>query len=66
MTDVTGKAGNGADGTPPRLALAAWRSGPAALWLVRHGQSEGNIVRDGAERRQAPDYVLAAATPTCP
>jgi probable phosphoglycerate mutase len=58
VTDATSDAENGADGAPPRLALAAWRSGPAALWLVRHGQSEGNVVRDEAERRQAPDYVL--------
>jgi broad specificity phosphatase PhoE len=48
------------DASQAPLALAAWRSGPAALWLIRHGQSEGNVVRDEAERRQALDYVLGA------
>ena len=46
------------DGAAPRLALAAWSSGPQALWLVRHGQSEGNVVRDDAERQEAMDFVL--------
>ena len=27
--------------------------GPAALWLLRHGQSEGNVERDAAEQRGA-------------
>lgn len=27
-----------------------YRSGPRALWLVRHGQSEGNVARDAADR----------------
>jgi 2,3-bisphosphoglycerate-dependent phosphoglycerate mutase len=48
-------SGNGAG----RLALGMWNSGPRALWLIRHGQSEGNVVRDEAERRDAPDYVLS-------
>jgi probable phosphoglycerate mutase len=48
----------GSDGDAPRLALAAWSSGPRALWLVRHGQSEGNVVRDDAERQEAMDFVL--------
>ena len=43
-----------------RIALAAWRDGPDALWLIRHGQSEGNVVRDEAERREAHDYVLGS------
>ena len=25
------------------------RRGPRALWLLRHGQSEGNVLRDAAE-----------------
>ena len=41
-----------------RIALAAWRDGPQALWLIRHGQSEGNVIRDEAERRDAQEYVL--------
>jgi 2,3-bisphosphoglycerate-dependent phosphoglycerate mutase len=41
-----------------RVALGAWASGPRALWLIRHGQSEGNVIRDEAERRDAPDFVL--------
>ncbi len=44
----------------PRLALAAWREGPDALWLVRHGQSEGNVIRDDAERREAEEYLLGS------
>jgi broad specificity phosphatase PhoE len=46
------------DGAVPRLALAAWSAGPQALWLVRHGQSEGNVVRDDAERQDAMEFVL--------
>ncbi len=42
----------------PRITLAAWREGPRSLWLVRHGQSEGNVIRDAAERRQAEHYDL--------
>jgi 2,3-bisphosphoglycerate-dependent phosphoglycerate mutase len=42
-----------------RLTLAAWSSGPRALWLIRHGQSEGNVIRDEAERRNAAEYVLS-------
>jgi 2,3-bisphosphoglycerate-dependent phosphoglycerate mutase len=47
----------GGDGTG-RLALGAWSSGPRALWLIRHGQSEGNVIRDEAESRDAPEFVL--------
>jgi 2,3-bisphosphoglycerate-dependent phosphoglycerate mutase len=41
-----------------RLALARWTSGPQSLWLIRHGQSMGNVIRDEAERRDAPEFVL--------
>ena len=41
-----------------RIVLAARRDGPAALWLIRHGQSEGNVIRDEAEQRHAQEYVL--------
>ncbi len=62
MTDGSrdGQLSGGAAGVAdaPRIALAAWREGPDALWLIRHGQSEGNVVRDEAERREAHDYVL--------
>jgi broad specificity phosphatase PhoE len=34
------------------------RSGPRALWLVRHGQSEGNVIRDRAEGEHQEEYVL--------
>ncbi len=44
----------------PRITLAAWRDGPDALWLIRHGQSEGNVVRDEAERREAQRYELGS------
>ena len=40
------------------LALAAWTKGPRSLWLIRHGQSEGNLIRDEAERENLPRYVL--------
>jgi broad specificity phosphatase PhoE len=51
-------AGAGGVADAPRIVLAARRDGPAALWLIRHGQSEGNVVRDEAERQQAEEYVL--------
>jgi 2,3-bisphosphoglycerate-dependent phosphoglycerate mutase len=54
---IQSSVGPGGNGTG-RLALAAWGSGPQSLWLIRHGQSEGNVIRDEAERRDAPDYVL--------
>jgi 2,3-bisphosphoglycerate-dependent phosphoglycerate mutase len=41
-----------------RLALAAWTRGPRSLWLIRHGQSEGNVIRDEAERENLPGYAL--------
>jgi broad specificity phosphatase PhoE len=50
----SGPEGNGTG----RLALAAWTRGPRTLWLIRHGQSEGNVIRDEAERRDAPEFVL--------
>lgn len=50
----------GASEPAERVALAAWRQGPAALWLIRHGQSEGNVIRDEAERRDAPEYLLGS------
>ena len=55
-----GRLGGGAAGVAdaPRIALAAWREGPRALWLIRHGQSEGNVIRDEAERRHAEHYDL--------
>ena len=55
-----GRLSGGAEGIAdaPRIALAAWRDGPQALWLIRHGQSEGNVIRDEAEHRDAEEYVL--------
>ncbi len=32
---------------------------PAALWLVRHGQSAGNVARDAAEAGGAPEILLS-------
>ena len=55
---LTGGAAGVADA--PRIVLAARRNGPAALWLIRHGQSEGNVIRDEAEQRHAQEYVLGA------
>lgn len=37
-----------------------YRTGPRALWLVRHGQSEGNLARDAAEAEQAERVSLPA------
>jgi broad specificity phosphatase PhoE len=34
--------------------------GPAALWLVRHGQSSGNVARDAAEAAGLPVIDIAA------
>jgi broad specificity phosphatase PhoE len=55
---LTGGAAGVADA--PRIVLAARRDGPAALWLIRHGQSEGNVIRDEAEQRHAQEYVLGS------
>jgi probable phosphoglycerate mutase len=33
-------------------------TGPGSLWFVRHGQSEGNVIRDDAEQRRAERYEL--------
>jgi 2,3-bisphosphoglycerate-dependent phosphoglycerate mutase len=40
------------------LVLGALATGPRSLWFVRHGQSEGNVIRDDAERRHAEHYEL--------
>ena len=32
----------------PRLSHSDW---PARLWIVRHGQSAGNVARDAAESK---------------
>jgi broad specificity phosphatase PhoE len=42
----------------PRLVLGALATGPRSLWFARHGQSEGNVIRDDAERRHAERYEL--------
>jgi broad specificity phosphatase PhoE len=57
-----GRLSAGADGVTDaaRINLAAWRHGPRALWLIRHGQSEGNVIRDDAERRDAEEYALGS------
>jgi len=34
------------------------RSGPQALWFVRHGQSQGNVIRDAAETALAERFEL--------
>ena len=41
-----------------RLVLGATTRGPRSLWFVRHGQSEGNVVRDEAEQQNADRYQL--------
>src|SRR3954449_12913396 len=33
-------------------------NGPRSIWFVRHGQSEGNVIRDDAEQRRAERYEL--------
>jgi probable phosphoglycerate mutase len=57
-----GRLAGGAEGVADaqRITLAAWRHGPRALWLIRHGQSEGNVIRDEAERHDAEEYVLGS------
>src|SRR3954453_5894130 len=40
------------------LVLGALTTGPRSVWFVRHGQSEGNVIRDDAERRSAERYEL--------
>jgi 2,3-bisphosphoglycerate-dependent phosphoglycerate mutase len=48
------------------MARELWRpedAGPPVLWLVRHGQSQGNVIRDAADldgRRRAPRPVRDA------
>ena len=44
--------------TDEPLALGALATGPRSLWFVRHGQSEGNVIRDDAERRHAEHFEL--------
>ncbi|HEY6795014.1 MAG TPA: histidine phosphatase family protein [Kineosporiaceae bacterium] len=34
------------------------RPGPATLWFVRHGESEGNVARDAAQARGLHEVVL--------
>jgi len=36
-----------------------WLPGPAALWFVRHGQSEGNVIRDRAEAQARERFEFA-------
>ncbi|MBA2479902.1 MAG: histidine phosphatase family protein [Planctomycetes bacterium] len=36
------------------------RPGPSHLWIVRHGESAGNIARDQAEAAGAPLIHLAS------
>jgi 2,3-bisphosphoglycerate-dependent phosphoglycerate mutase len=45
--------------TSSNLALGALTTGPRSLWFARHGQSEGNVIRDEAERRHEEGYELA-------
>src|SRR3954453_19477515 len=40
------------------LVLGAMTTGPRSMWFVRHGQSEGNVIRDDAEQRRAERYEL--------
>jgi 2,3-bisphosphoglycerate-dependent phosphoglycerate mutase len=42
-----------------RLVLGALTTGPRSLWFARHGQSEGNVIRDEAEQRHEERYELA-------
>ena len=42
--------------TPDRLVDLKW---PRTLWLVRHGQSAGNVARDAAEAARAPMIDIA-------
>ena len=42
--------------SPDRLVDSKW---PRTLWLVRHGQSAGNVARDAAEAARAPLIDLA-------
>lgn len=48
------ESSDGRTGEP--LALGALAAGPRSLWFVRHGQSEGNVIRDDAERRHAERF----------
>src|SRR3954470_2148622 len=41
---------------PPPRTLAG---GPAQLWLVRHGESAGNVERDAAEAARRPIIDIA-------
>src|SRR3954463_13758991 len=41
---------------PPPRTLAG---GPAQLWLVRHGESAGNVERDAAEAARRPVIEIA-------
>ncbi|RYE92565.1 MAG: hypothetical protein EOO75_06385, partial [Myxococcales bacterium] len=48
-----------ADQAPPRPEQTepAW---PRALWLVRHGESAGNVARDAAEAAGLPLIDITA------
>lgn len=49
-----------------RLVLGALATGPRSLWFVRHGQSEGNVIRDDAERRNAERFDFGVRDPDVP
>src|SRR3954465_11926644 len=53
-SSADGAAGSGS----APLRLGAMTTGPRSLWFVRHGQSEGNVIRDEAEHRNADHYEL--------
>lgn len=45
------------DRMPPVRAQPSW---PAALWIVRHGESAGNVAREAAESANAPLIDVSA------
>lgn len=46
--------------------MRATSSAPAALWLVRHAESEGNVADDSANRARADRLELPARDPDVP
>ncbi len=38
--------------------MAARQNWPERLWLVRHGQSEGNVARDAADEAGLPMIAI--------
>jgi broad specificity phosphatase PhoE len=44
---------------PPDPAGAATQKWPQTLWVVRHGQSSGNVARDAAEAAGLADITIA-------